>query len=534
MVKLTSKSPYVNKDQAKSDRATQFIGIGAIGSSTHQYARDWGDKANSGEYTSEDIVFISINGKRSNRKGFEYIKDLVDKAIEADAKFITDNEYHRNRDFNIGEREVAQYLKLNGYEEIDTGFWGKKQQTKLREQSMFKQFSPIQYLAIDIANHFGLDKETYEARINWVKQNQDRLESLQNQAEEPILYAKAVKALRDTDNGLPTGHTVALDSVNSGLQIMSAVVRDKRGCELTGLIDPDIRSDAYTAIMQRMNELLKQDDVEEVQVSRKEAKEACMTWAYGSKAVPERIFGDLVEYFYEAMEREFQGVTELLGVLTASWNSWALHHKWTLPDLHMAYVPVMQTVKERYKVEELDYQPTVIYSKNEGEEFGISNIANVVHSLDAYVLRTMVRYCNYHKGNVLNFVRKVEQAKYKEVQTNEMVQKWQDTGIADISFINHIDDVSVYPFEMINQLYNKCSMLLQYESFEIITIHDSFACHANHCQRMRYYYNFILAELSDSTTIDDICSQLFNEKGEVEKGDELLSDYIRQANYAIC
>lgn len=407
-------------------------------------------------------------------------------------------------------------------------------QNHITEKNTFKQFNPIQYLAIDIANHYGLDKEPYEVRISWVKQNQDKLESLQNQAEEPILFAKAVKALRDTDNGLPTGHTVALDSVNSGLQIMSAVMRDRRGCELTGLIDPDTRSDAYTAIMERMNELLKRDDIEEVQVSRKEAKEACMTWAYGSKAVPERIFGDLVEYFYEAMEQEFQGVTELLGVLTASWNSWVLHHKWALPDLHMAYIPVMQTVKERYKVEELNYQPTVIYSKNEGEEFGISNIANVVHSLDAYLLRTMVRYCNYNKGTVRNFIRKVEQAKYKEVQTNEMVQKWQDTGIADISFINYIDDVSVYPFQMINQLYNKCCMLLQYEPFEIITIHDSFACHANHCNRLRYYYNAILAELSDSTAIDDICSQLFNEKGTVEKGNESLSDYIKQANYAIC
>ena len=79
-----------------------------------------------------------------------------------------------------------------------------------------KQFNPIQYLAIDIANHWGLDKETYETRIQWVKDNIDNLKSYQSQAEEPILYAKTVNALRLSQQGLPTGHTVALDSVCSG------------------------------------------------------------------------------------------------------------------------------------------------------------------------------------------------------------------------------------------------------------------------------------------------------------------------------
>ena len=32
-------------------------------------------------------------------------------------------------------------------------------------------FSPIEYMAIDIANHFGLDKQPWEARIAWFKEN---------------------------------------------------------------------------------------------------------------------------------------------------------------------------------------------------------------------------------------------------------------------------------------------------------------------------------------------------------------------------
>lgn len=81
---------------------------------------------------------------------------------------------------------------------------------------MFKEYSPIQYLAIDIANNYGLDKLTYEERIQWVKTNINRLEDLAPEAEEYHLYIKGVNALRQTQRGEPTGHTVALDAVCSG------------------------------------------------------------------------------------------------------------------------------------------------------------------------------------------------------------------------------------------------------------------------------------------------------------------------------
>ena len=49
---------------------------------------------------------------------------------------------------------------------------------------MFKQYTAIEYMAIDVANHFGLDKLEFEDRIQWVKTNQDCLESLADKAED--------------------------------------------------------------------------------------------------------------------------------------------------------------------------------------------------------------------------------------------------------------------------------------------------------------------------------------------------------------
>lgn len=149
-----------------------------------------------------------------------------------------------------------------------------------KDTSMFKEYTPMQYLAIDIGNQYGLDKEVFEKRIEWVKSNLNDLEAYTEEAEEPLLYAKAVKALRDTQAGKPTGHTVALDAVCSGLSLMSTVMRCEKGANITGLINPNKRSDAYTEVTKYMNKLLKEDGIDSFTVSRKDAKSAVMTLEY--------------------------------------------------------------------------------------------------------------------------------------------------------------------------------------------------------------------------------------------------------------
>ena len=121
---LKGKSPYLTKDQAKSNQANKFIGYGVKGSSTDQYRQDWGDKANTGSYTQNDKVFVSTNGKRNNRIGLDTYKSELDLAIQANATLITDNQNDRNRNYNIGERELASYLSEHGYiENNGNGIW---------------------------------------------------------------------------------------------------------------------------------------------------------------------------------------------------------------------------------------------------------------------------------------------------------------------------------------------------------------------------------------------------------------------------
>ena len=127
-VKLTGKSPYLAKDQAKADKATKFIGQGSAQSSTAQYAKDFGESANTGTYTSDDVVFVSAEGNRKGRLPID--KAELRKATKAGATIITDKDTDRNRPYNVGEREVIAELALEGYEEVTPGEWKPQQKKK--------------------------------------------------------------------------------------------------------------------------------------------------------------------------------------------------------------------------------------------------------------------------------------------------------------------------------------------------------------------------------------------------------------------
>lgn len=138
------------------------------------------------------------------------------------------------------------------------------------------EFSGWQYLLIDVANAFGLDKEIFEKRIEWAEQNLAQLESLTDKAETKPLYVKATMAIRKAQMGIPSGHLVGFDAVCSGVQIMSAITGCEAGARATGLIDTGERPDAYSTTTKVMNGLLVQEGLS-VNVSRKDAKIALMT-----------------------------------------------------------------------------------------------------------------------------------------------------------------------------------------------------------------------------------------------------------------
>lgn len=218
-----------------------------------------------------------------------------------------------------------------------------------------KTYTGFQYLFIDVAGQYGLDKLLFEDRIQWATDNLDILESLVDTAETKPLYMKAVQAIRKAQKGIPTGHLVGLDACCSGVQVMSAITGCIAGATATGLIDPNVRADAYTQTTKVMNELLHDQGIS-VDVPRADAKQALMTSFYGSKAKPKEIFGEdtpELSAFYQAAMQVAPGAWDALQELLQSWQPYALYHSWKLPDGFDAKVKVVTTKEVRIEVDEL-------------------------------------------------------------------------------------------------------------------------------------------------------------------------------------
>jgi hypothetical protein len=98
-------------------------------------------------------------------------------------------------------------------------------------------FTPFEYLLIDAANQMGKDKDLYENRIQWAKDNLDNLENLVQDAKSPNMYWASVNAIRCTQAGVPVGYLVGFDSAASGIQLLSTLSRCAEGMKNTGVIN---------------------------------------------------------------------------------------------------------------------------------------------------------------------------------------------------------------------------------------------------------------------------------------------------------
>ncbi len=123
-VKPTDMKGNASKDIQMAKESTQFIGFksgNAKVSSTDKYKQAWGDRANTGNYSSKDIIMVSGSGTWRGvtadeiRKTLtEKYKPLLEKAIAVGASFRVGNQYTKG---NLSDELIAKYLQQKGYKE---------------------------------------------------------------------------------------------------------------------------------------------------------------------------------------------------------------------------------------------------------------------------------------------------------------------------------------------------------------------------------------------------------------------------------
>lgn len=276
-------------------------------------------------------------------------------------------------------------------------------------------FTGIEYVKIDIANQFGLDRLKWRDRIHWVNNNRPDLKELVENSEKPLLFEKAFRALEAAEQGIKFRFNMGLDATASGIQMMAAMSGCKKTAACVNLIDTGKREDIYADVAEEMSDNLG------MKVERKTVKKPIMTFFYGSKAQPKSIFGEgeALMAFYAALRSRMPGAVELMKLFQSFWNSKATAYEWAMPDGHVVYWPVMEAVDKGIEIDEAHHLRFTFRSKQPRAQFrGLSLAANLTHSVDGYVCREMIRRsqaqgfhmapihdCFYAHPNDMNHVR---------------------------------------------------------------------------------------------------------------------------------
>ncbi|QDH84011.1 RNA polymerase [Achromobacter phage vB_AxyP_19-32_Axy11] len=396
-------------------------------------------------------------------------------------------------------------------------------------------FTPMQYLQIDIANNFGLDKEDWLDRIKWFEQNENQLEALVEQADEPALYHAGVMAYRKAEQGLPIGYPVAFDATASGMQILACLTGDRKAAELCNVVNAGRRMDSYTSIYHKMLDVLG----EGAKIKRNDVKQAVMTAFYGSEAIPRQVFGEgsmLLRIFEQVMSEAAPGAWELNKFFLDIWNPDATAYHWVLPDNFHVHTKVM--VKEVEVVHFLN-KPYETFREVQGtKEKGRSLSANSVHSLDGMVVREIVRRCDYDQTRI-NEVLAVLRGQMIELPNEDhnvemtltLWKHYLDTGYLSARILDHIDTTTLMLVDP-NVIWDLIESLPS-KPFKVLTVHDCFRVLPNYVTDLRKQYNNQLYLIAKSNILSSILSQIMGKKVNIGKLDPSMINEILKADYAL-
>ena len=246
----------------------------------------------------------------------------------------------------------------------------------------YENINLIKWLYISIANEAGYDKENWSNRI--IK-GKELLTDYINGSYDPtnVLEHKRLQEAVDLINGDKTDYpTIYLDATASGLQILSAISLDTNSGKKVN-IGTNTRRDVYVDTSNEFTDMFGLDNI-----TRDDIKKPLMTYFYNSNAKIKELLGnEVADLFFDYLNDEFTGPVKIMNILRKCWTD-NKYHAWKLPDM-ICYVPVEVSVTEPIKYNDTELPYT--YYVNQGDLDQWRTLApNIVHSLDAWILRYVV------------------------------------------------------------------------------------------------------------------------------------------------
>ena len=354
----------------------------------------------------------------------------------------------------------------------------------------------------------------------------------------PHGFKAAMQAYEDALDDKPTGYMISLDAVSSGLQIYSILAGCKKSFQLCGGNKQEC-IDAYAKLYDAVSTLIQQRG-EKVhgEFDRKQSKKAFMTAFYGSEAMPKKVFGEgNIHLFFQTLQQELPGAYELMNDLKALWDLVEGHtYSWQLPDGFDCSITT--TIKQEFPMTFQGETFGFIKEVPGRPDFYKGLAPNVIHSIDALIMREMIRRCNYseHVNELFLYLAGVgEMSRKGDIK---MVRKlwslYESTGFLSARILDYLspDNLNQVDKEIITNLI----LSMPVNSFELISNHDCFKAHPNYGNDLREQYNNILVDLFNAKGLmNSIIQQITEDKSLTYKGlNTMLASDIHGCNYTLC
>jgi len=264
----------------------------------------------------------------------------------------------------------------------------------------------LYWLKVNIASEYGLDKETYNCQAQWVNDHIDTLEEEIHRADNKFGYSNAVEALRCYQRDEEVHYIMPMDASNQAIQMYGVLTSDKKTASMGGISTGETRIDLYGELAKELNELYKTDIFD-----RSICKKPLMVTLYGSSNGHNELLEnikmseaeflakvnsslEIEEAFGQVMMKLVPYCMNVMDIIQSLNNKDIGTYTWTMPD----------GAKVKYDVKtnmDMNLQKT---SKS-GKTFSVTLTSetyapsahnkgmapNLIHSVDAYFLREVVR-----------------------------------------------------------------------------------------------------------------------------------------------
>ena len=389
-----------------------------------------------------------------------------------------------------------------------------------------QEFTPIQYLQLDIANLFGKDKLTWDERLAWFKENENNLLSLTEQADSPHEYYAAVMNYPRALRGEVNHHPIQLDSTSSGLQWLSVLTGDRKTAAYCNVLNTGKREDAYTALYHKFCERNGSNE----HITRAMVKKAVMVSFYGGESIPKELFGEDVESFYKLMEEECPLAWAVKEFLTAQWNSEVFSYGWVMPDNFNVHIKVYCPKEIEFSYCDRDFSTTVYVNAPNSQ--GRAYSANCIHSCDALAVREITALAMHNPKHIANIkndsLKETNERNQKMVET--LLEHYQASDFLSARILDYLDKetVKLVPTDALEELLS----LVPKKPFQVACVHDAFFVLPNYGNDIRKLYIAQLAKVAKSNLLQFMLKGLLHKSIAIKEQNDMWKDVLN-SEYAL-